>query len=412
MNIRHNNTPVRSLNAVLLLLFSVIFSVSAFGVTPQEALDKLLSSPSIKKDNMGIMVYDLDKNKMVVSHNVNASLIPASVMKAVTNATLKRVINNTNKRLSTKVYANGKITGDVLDGNILIVCSGDPTINSTKGPESPDFVKEVVNGLKKHGIKKITGRVVFDEKVFPGPVVPPSWAAGDLSTYYGTGLHGFNFESNATGKSAVKDPASVFKTKLNKALQNEGIVIEGAVVEPGNAKKMIAEHRSAILEDIMRSCMVRSDNLYAEALQRYAAIESGKDGSNATAASVVTEYWKNKKAPMTGVNIVDGSGLSRQNRLTPNFLGDVLKKMENDAVFVSLFPLVGEEGTVRAFLKDTRLQGYMALKTGSMNGVQCYAGYALDDDYVPTHVVVVMVNNLQNRDNFKKALANFFLEIF
>lgn len=412
MNKIYKEQSARYISFCLILLFSIVASLGSWAATPQEALDKLLASPSIKRDNMGLMVFDLENDKMVVSHNLNTSLIPASVMKAVTNATLKRAVKSTNKRLSTKVYANGKISGDVLDGNLLIVCSGDPTINSSNGPESADFVKEIVTGLNKVGIKKITGKVVFDESIFPGPVVPPSWAAGDLSTYYGTGLHGFNFESNATGKKAVNNPSEVFKSKLRKALQNEGIVMEENTVEPAGGKKMIAEHRSAILEDIMRSCMVRSDNLYAEALQRYAAIESGKKGSNAEAAEVVTNYWKNKNAPMAGVNIVDGSGLSRQNRLTPNFLGDVLKKMEEDAIFVSLFPLVGEEGTVRNFLKDTRLQGYMALKTGSMNGVQCYAGYALDDDYVPTHVVVVMVNNLQNRDNFKKALANFFLEIF
>ncbi|MCM1225375.1 MAG: D-alanyl-D-alanine carboxypeptidase, partial [Lachnospiraceae bacterium] len=101
------------------------------------------------------------------------------------------------------------------------------------------------------------------------------------------------------------------------------------------------------------------------------------------------------------------------NRLTAEFLADVLVKMAKDADYVSFFPMAGVEGTVKSFLKDTPLEDYIALKTGSMNGIQCYAGYKLDDEYAPTHVVVVMINELpQGRPAAKNAVKKMLIDTF
>ena len=81
-----------------------------------------------------------------------------------------------------------------------------------------------------------------------------------------------------------------------------------------------------------------------------------------------------------------------------------------DFDFIELFPRCGEQGTVRNLLKDTSLQGKIALKSGSMRGVKCYAGYALNDDGLPTHVIVVMVNEYNgNIAKLKKAIESFLL---
>jgi Zn-dependent oligopeptidase len=47
-----------------------------------------------------------------------------------------------------------------------------------------------------------------------------------------------------------------------------------------------------------------------------------------------------------------------------------------------------------------------------MHGIQCYAGYKLDDDYAPTHVVVIMINNLKDRAAVKAAAEEMLLSIF
>ncbi len=122
--------------------------------------------------------------------------------------------------------------------------------------------------------------------------------------------------------------------------------------------------------------------------------------------------WRKHKAPMNSVNIVDGSGLSRSNRVTAEFMASVLKERSGNPYYASFFPLAGQEGTLKKFLCGTPLEGYVAMKTGSMKGIQCYAGYKLDDDYVPTHIIVVMLNNMSNRSLAREAVSGVLMSVF
>lgn len=159
--------------------------------------------------------------------------------------------------------------------------------------------------------------------------------------------------------------------------------------------------------------MMRSDNLFAEAMLRTFSKISQGDGSTSDGAQKETLFWKGRKMPMDGIRIVDGSGLSRSNRLTAKFLTSVLSEMSEDVNYASYFPLAGQEGTLRNFLAHTPLDSYIALKTGSMSGIQCYAGYKLDDEYAPTHAVVIIINNMpSNREAARKAASDLLLSIF
>ena len=158
--------------------------------------------------------------------------------------------------------------------------------------------------------------------------------------------------------------------------------------------------------------MMRSDNQYAESMLRTIAVRNGEKGSTDAGARLNSEFWKKKNVPMNGVRIVDGSGLSRSNRVTARFMAGVLEKMKHNPWYASFFPLAGQEGTLKNFLCGTPLEGYIAMKTGSMNGIQCYAGYKVDEDYAPTHAVVIMMNNMGSRSSARAAAARMLLEIF
>jgi D-alanyl-D-alanine carboxypeptidase/D-alanyl-D-alanine-endopeptidase (penicillin-binding protein 4) len=156
--------------------------------------------------------------------------------------------------------------------------------------------------------------------------------------------------------------------------------------------------------------MERSDNMFAEGVLR--ALAPRKSRSAAINAELT--LWRNRGLETDYVTVKDGSGLARVNRVSPQFLGDVLawmakSKMSKD--YVSLFPIAGKTGTVKSFLLNTRLSGKMVLKTGSMNGVQCYAGYKIDDLGRPTHVVVIMVNSFYGtRADLRTAITNLLLK--
>lgn len=378
----------------------------------QQALETLLRSASLDRNQTAVYIWDLEADRQIVAYRAGEPVTPASVMKCISTAEL-RAAHPYASRLQTEVRYDGTVRDGKLTGNIIVIGSGDPSLGDGRHKDQKDFPAEIAAALKKKGINAVEGNIKIDDSLFAGPAQHPSWGAGDLNAYYGTGVHAFNYEGNASGKAAVKNPGAVFKRKLTDAMAKAGISFqENSAVESSGKTTTLLTYQSPKINELAQSCMFRSDNLYAETFLRLFGLKYGSDGSVAESAKKAMQYWDGLGFNMDGVQIVDGSGLSRQNRLTAEFLGSVLKSLKNDPHYTSFFPLTGEEGTVRNFLKDTPLQGYMALKTGSMNGIQSYAGYVLDEDFYPTHVVVVMTNNLKNRDNYRKALAQFFLTLF
>ena len=394
---------------VLFLCFAVT-SVNA--QQAQQALETFLKSPSLDKNQTVIYILDLEADRQIVAYQADKPVTPASVMKCISTAEL-RAAHPYASRLKTEVKLDGTTKNSVFTGNIIIIGSGDPSLGDGRHKDQKDFPTEIANALKKKGIMSVEGNIKIDDSLFAGPAQHPSWGAGDLNAYYGTGVHAFNFEGNASGKTAVKNPGAVFKRKLIDAMSKSGIAFkENAEVSGTGKPSLLLSYQSPKVSELAQSCMFRSDNLYAETFLRLFGLKYGSNGSVIDSAKKAMQYWDGLNFNVDAIEIVDGSGLSRQNKLTAEFLGSVLKSLKNDPHYTSFFPLVGEEGTVRNFLKDTPLQGYMALKTGSMNGIQSYAGYVLDEDFYPTHVVVVMTNNLKNRENYRKALAQFFLTLF
>lgn len=378
--------------------------------SPAEAF---AASGAVDPDACSVVILDLATGNVTDSHNADVPLIPASINKVVTIASLLEKSGD-DFRYDTRIYAGGKIKSDgVVDGNIVVVGSGDPSLGVGVEPVGTDIIAECVEALRERGITCIRGDVAVDESIFTAPAVPPSWQQGDLGQAYGTGCHGLNYRRNASGSRSVADPAAMFADRLRAAITDAGIRLERCEDVPSRRGKLLLSHKSPPIDEIMRSCMMRSDNLYAEAFLRTLALLNGKKGDTDQGTQCEADYWKRKLMPMQGVTIIDGSGLSRSNRMTALFMARVLEYMSGNAWFASFFPLAGQEGTLRKFLKDTPLDSYMALKTGSMNGIQCYAGYLLDDDYVPTHVVVVMVNGFRTgRAAVKKAVADMLLATF
>lgn len=394
----------RMVAAVLLLTLSLSMFASV-------AVDNFVASPYTNPSSVSVYVYDLKNRRCIEGYNESVPLIPASITKALTIATTL-LSTGIDYRYHTRVAIDGPVNGGVLDGNLVFVGGGDPSLNSKAEPVSRDFVTETVKALKQKGITRIEGQILFDQSFFPLPAHPSMWVSGDKSQSYGAGTYGFNYRNNANGKGAVNNPALVFDGELRKSLAANGITVGNAEKTQGR-RTVVFDHVSPPIDDIMRSCMRRSDNMFAETFLRTYAKVNKKEATAAAGSTLEMDFWRRKGLDMTGVSVVDGSGLSRQNRLTAKFMGEMLQNMAGDVDYVSYFPLAGQEGTLRSFLKDTPLDSYIALKTGSMNGIQCYAGYKLDYNFAPTHAVVVMVNNMTvDRSKLRKAVEKMLLEIF
>lgn len=400
------------LTAVAMLL-SVVAAVaqtadSVAPPRPHTPLEKFLADPSVNSATTSVYIAELGSGRVLARHNADLPLMGASTMKIVTIGAMMRC-RDINYRFTTLVETAGRVNDGVLEGNLHVTGSGDPSLNSDRPPQSPDIVTEIVRALQARRIKGIAGHILVDQSIFVGPSQPESWSGGDRANDYGAGAFGLNFGRNRSGSRSVSNPAAVFLSRLEKALADGGIALEKREFR-GGGRRVLLKHRSAPLDEIMRSCMMRSDNLYAECLLRHVSVACGKEGSVASGAAEVTDIWRRTRAPMQGVRILDGSGLSRSDRLTAHFLAHVLRHCGTDPYYASFFPLAGAEGTLRSFLKGTRLETYVALKTGSLHDVQAYAGYRLDDEYAPTHVVVVIANGFRGgRQSLRRAVSNLLL---
>jgi len=421
-----------------------------------------LGFPGEASASVGIYIKDLSTGKVVAENNADRQLTPASIMKALTAATVMCLVD-TSFRFSTPVYLYGHRNGSTWEGNLVIEASGDPSINSSEFPDSPDFATDIVEAMKETGITAITGKVIVNEDL-PDSGQPGNWEIEDVPWPYGAGLFGFNFMDNtmrlwpATARTkpfdpglivstqyakkgstlirgtnsdkilakgvnvrkkswsiniSMPNPARVFSYLLTDELRKAGIKVTGKTTDDISTRMLVAEHHSAPLTDILRRTMVVSHNMFAEAMLRLLAPGCSRE----EAVEVLTDFWTQRGLDMRNISITGGSGMARPDKLRPRFLGEVLEAMVRDwsvaQSYVNIFPRAGVEGTVKGLMADTPLAGKLALKSGSMSGVQCFAGYKLNDNNLPTHVVVIMVNDFHcSRSKLRNSIEDFLSDTF
>lgn len=394
---------------------------------------------------VGIYIAPVDSDAPVtVDYNSDMRLTPASVMKAITTATALLELG-TEFRWETTASVSGALVDGTLQGNVTVQCTGDPTLESRFFADNRGFCTELAAALGHYGCRSVAGQLKIDQSRFYDSGVNPSWEIEDVAWDYGAGLYGANFRDNSfllmlpeckvqpsvpglnvvdrtvfgTGElllsrgvgsdlliaegicrergvrvwCSMPDPAKVMWFEADSTLRACGIDVDGGAIEDAGPEEVIMRHRSPRLAEVLRSLMVRSDNLMAEGVLRALAPE----GTRSDAIKRMREIWKSRGIDLADTRILDGSGLARANAVSPRQIGSVLQWMARSSCsddYVALFPKAGVDGTLRTFMAKSPHRCRFALKTGSMGGVQCYAGYRLDStDGKPTHVVVVMVNN-------------------
>ena len=164
--------------------------------------------------------------------------------------------------------------------------------------------------------------------------------------------------------------------------------------EKAGDPEVIGHTESAPLRDIVRKTNLDSDNFYAEALFRTMAEETSGVAVYDSAKVAECAVLRRLGLDPGIVSIVDGSGLSRRNGLSPSFLTRYLCAMASSPAFPAFLeslPMPGE-GTLEVLFRDKPEMKRCRLKSGSMEGVLCYSGYILDDGGTPLATVSVLVN--------------------
>lgn len=180
---------------------------------------------------------------------------------------------------------------------------------------------------------------------------------------------------------AVSEPALFFVNVLADRLQEAGITVRGKVrlaesSDPQPTGTALLVRRSPLPRALM-VCNKRSQNLYAECLLKTLGRVKGQGGSWAEGAKVVEKYLSDLKVASDEFCVRDGSGLSRENRLSARALVSVLEasaKGAHSAVFDESLSIAGVDGTLEKRLKDLPRGASFHGKTGTMHGVSALAG--------------------------------------
>ena len=203
----------------------------------------------------------------------------------------------------------------------------------------------------------------------------------------------------------VGNPLAFSISAIEKVFRDERIKIKGKVrvadaPKPGAGPKdakLIADLASPPLHEIANHTNKYSSNLMAEQMLKALGAEvKGLPGTTPKGVSVVSEYLSGIGVPAGTYTMVNGSGLSRDTRFSPAQINAVLLDMYNNPKlgpeFMASLSVGGVDGTLRRRFDDVG-DGMVRGKTGSLNSVNCVAGYARGSDG-DTYVFTVLANDV------------------
>ncbi|MBW3660205.1 MAG: D-alanyl-D-alanine carboxypeptidase/D-alanyl-D-alanine-endopeptidase [Gemmatimonadetes bacterium] len=172
-------------------------SAGAATSSPESVADLL--DPVVKRraGRVGVAVYSVDRKAPLYLHNADEALLPASNMKLYTTAAaLARL--GPDFRYTTSLYADGPIRSDgTLEGNLLLVGRGDPTLSGRFYADSAPYVFDLfAQALRERGIRRIAGDLIGDASYFEDEPVAPGWDAGNLLWWYGARVSALSFNDN------------------------------------------------------------------------------------------------------------------------------------------------------------------------------------------------------------------------
>ena len=458
---------------VLLLAF---FSSSAAGQSPHSPeqltrqIGEILNAAPSLNASWGIFAKEAEGQDVLYRRNARKSFIPASNAKLyVTAAALEQL--GPDYRYETSLYAQGPVRSGILQGNLIVRGSGDPTISGRfHGGDRTAVFEEWAFALQEAGIQSVEGDVIGDDDVFDDTPLGEGWSWNDLPFWYAAATSGLSFNDNTVDLTvrsqrvgmpaeiswrpyntdyiqvrnatrtvparaeydeeylkklgtntftvgsllpvgdndnealAVTNPTLYFVHVFRESLLRNGVAVSGQPVDVdalslkpdysrAGALRTLATYTSPPLSEIVDVTNTRSQNLFAEQLLKTLGArrplseddllfdEELTAGSAEMGVAVARETFARAGIDTSRINLVDGSGLSRKDLVTPRMTVQLLRYMWNHedrevaSAFYQSLPVAGVSGTLRYRLDRGLVSGNVRAKTGSLSHVSALSGY-------------------------------------
>ncbi len=357
---------------VLVVLGFAASSGEAAQAPLQLLLEDALVAPHVNPARSAALAVDLASGTAVFSRHERLSLAPASNEKlALTYALLQEL--GPAFRIETAVFGEGEQRGAVWRGDLVLKGFGDPTLESSG-------LTRLARQLRQAGISRVSGAVIGDESFFDSHRVAPGWKY----RFYmdeSPPLSALSVDRGRYRGTLARYPAAATAARFVELLRAKGVLVAGGS-RTGSAAATalpLATISSPPLATIVRFMDRESDNFTAELLLKQLGALTVDRGTTAAGAAEVSRVLAAADVPMEGVRIVDGSGLSRLDRLTAGALVAILKAAWDDpdvhATLVASLAVAGVNGTLEHRMRRAPARGAVVAKTGTTSQASALAGY-------------------------------------
>lgn len=358
-----------------------------------------ISKPGLAR-KLGVEIMDAETGRILLAHNQNAAMTPASVTKLLSAWVIANTLN-LNKPLTTKVV-NGASAG-----KIVLVAGGDTALNPGKGDPDhvnghaglADLAAQVATSLKKAGTTTVS--VGVDTSYAPGPLTSKHWAPGVVAAGYTARIAQLGLSTERAtdpARPTPADPVASTQQAFVKALKAKGITATvGKKVTAGDRATVLGAVESSPLLDVLGDALQASDNAMITSLTRQAAFHKGVGGSTTDVTAFVEKTLTSAGFNLKGVKLADVSGLSDGTTIPPRLLADLLLSGTSGrnkpfAEVLTRLSVSGYNGTLdNRFLQPSNVSaaGDVRAKTGSLTNVASLAGTVITkDDRVLIFVVI------------------------
>lgn len=361
------------------------------------------------------VVLDPATDKVLWSRNPTKALTPGSTGKVLTAAGVLLTLEPT-MRLTTRVVA-----GPTPD-SVVLVGGGDPTLSVLPaGKESVypgaaklDDLAKAVKAAHPAPIRRVT----VDVSRYSGPGLAPGWLSEDIAAGYFTPIGPLILDGGRSKPAEIDPPRTATPAadagkELAKRLGADPADVKVATAPAGAA--VLGEVASPPIIDLVQNALRISDNVLAETLLREVAVAKGGEPSFAGGARAVAEALTAAGLQVGDTKMVDGSGLSTDDRVSATLLGQVMaaaaepirsgaasdrpaggvaadRPADGEAApdraarlrpLLGGLPVAGGDGTLDdRFLAGASApgRGWVRAKTGTLTGVSSLAGQVVDAD--------------------------------
>jgi D-alanyl-D-alanine carboxypeptidase/D-alanyl-D-alanine-endopeptidase (penicillin-binding protein 4) len=176
-------------------------------------IDSMADAPEFSNAHWGILIVDPARGDTLYSRNAGKLFMPASNMKIPTTSTALTQLGP-NYRYTTTFAARGTIANGTLDGDLLVIGRGDPSVSDHMFKDAMIPLRLIADSIAARGIRRITGRVLPYGDAFPGEVFGYGWTYDDFEDSYSAPIdellfnEGFS-EAHVRGAAQAGAPATI-----------------------------------------------------------------------------------------------------------------------------------------------------------------------------------------------------------